>query len=160
MKLIIRNSMLQRSGLPSRDDRRASTPDSRHRQHRDPRRRRRQRRRDSDVAGRIGVHYLERHRTNRGLAAAFRSGLQRALDEGADIIVNTDADNQYEGADIAALVEPIVAGRADVVIGDRGVGKASGHFGWLKRKLQGIGSATVRRLSRTHTTDAVSGFAR
>jgi len=111
----------------------------------------------SGAAERLGVHHLERHRTNRGLAAAFRTGLQRALDEGADIIVNTDADNQYEGADIAALVEPIVAGQADVVIGDRGVSTNS-HFGWFKRKLQAIGSAVVRRLSRTQVTDAVSGF--
>jgi glycosyltransferase involved in cell wall biosynthesis len=110
-----------------------------------------------DLATRLGVHHLERHRTNRGLAAAFRTGLQRALDEGADIIVNTDADNQYEGADIAALAEPIIEGRADVVIGDRGVG-ANAHFGWFKRKLQRIGSAIVRRLSRTEVTDAVSGF--
>jgi glycosyltransferase involved in cell wall biosynthesis len=109
------------------------------------------------IAERLGVHHFERHRTNRGLAAAFRTGLQRALDEGADIIVNTDADNQYEGADIAALVEPIVAGRADVVIGDRGVG-TNAHFGWFKRKLQAVGSAIVRRLSRTQVTDAVSGF--
>ena len=111
----------------------------------------------STVARRLGVHHVERHRTNRGLAAAFRTGLQRALDEGADIIVNTDADNQYLGADIAALVEPIVTARADVVIGDRGVG-TNAHFGWLKRRLQAVGSAIVRRLSRTNTTDAVSGF--
>jgi glycosyltransferase involved in cell wall biosynthesis len=111
----------------------------------------------SDLATALGVHHLERHRTNRGLAAAFRTGLQRALDEGADIIVNTDADNQYEGADIATLVEPIVAGCADVVIGDRGV-NSNAHFGWFKRRLQALGSAVVRRLSRTGTTDAVSGF--
>lgn len=111
----------------------------------------------SDVAVQAGVHHIERHRTNRGLAAAFRTGLQRALDEGADIIVNTDADNQYEAADIAVLVEPIVAGRADVVIGDRGVG-TNACFGWLKRRLQALGSAVVRRLSRTEITDAVSGF--
>lgn len=111
----------------------------------------------SELATRIGVHHIERHRTNRGLAAAFRTGLQRALDEGADIVVNTDADNQYHGGDIAALVEPIVKGRSDVVIGDRGVG-SNAHFGWFKRKLQTLGSATVRRLSRTDTADAVSGF--
>ena len=111
----------------------------------------------SELATKLGVDHLERHRTNRGLAAAFRTGLQRAIEEGADIIVNTDADNQYEGADIAALVEPIVAGQADVVIGDRGV-DTNAHFGWFKRKLQRIGSALVRRLSRTQVTDAVSGF--
>jgi glycosyltransferase involved in cell wall biosynthesis len=111
----------------------------------------------SEVATRCEAHHLERHRTNRGLAAAFRTGLQRALDEGADIIVNTDADNQYEGADIAALVEPIVAGRADLVIGDRGV-RDNAHFSAFKRLLQRLGSALVRRLSRTDTADAVSGF--
>jgi glycosyltransferase involved in cell wall biosynthesis len=109
------------------------------------------------LARQLGVHHLERHRVNRGLAAAFRTGLERALAEGADIIVNTDADNQYHGADIAALVEPIVGGRADVVVGDRGVGN-NAHFGWFKRQLQRLGSVIVRRLSRTDTTDAVSGF--
>ena len=111
----------------------------------------------SAIARELGVHHVERHRTNRGLAAAFRTGLQRALDEGADIIVNTDADNQYEGGDIARLVAPIVAGEADVVIGDRSV-RDNAHFGPLKRGLQRLGSAVVRRLSRTRVTDAVSGF--
>lgn len=111
----------------------------------------------SRVASELGVHHIERHRINRGLAAAFRTGLQRALDEGADIIVNTDADNQYEGSDVARLVAPIVAGDADVVIGDRSVG-ANRHFGPLKRVLQRLGSAVVRYLSRTQVTDAVSGF--
>lgn len=110
-----------------------------------------------DVAQRLGVHHVERHRTNRGLAAAFRTGLQRALDESADIIVNTDADNQYEGADIAKLLAPILAGKADVVIGDRSV-RDNAHFSPLKRLLQRFGSMIVRRLSRTQVTDAVSGF--
>ena len=109
------------------------------------------------IARKLGVHHVERHRTNRGLAAAFRSGLQRALDEGADVIVNTDADNQYEGGDIAKLVAPIVSGEADVVVGDRGV-RDNSHFGPFKRRLQRLGSAVVRRLSRTDITDAVSGF--
>jgi glycosyltransferase involved in cell wall biosynthesis len=109
------------------------------------------------VARRWGVHHVERHRTNRGLAAAFRSGLQRALDEGADIIVNTDADNQYEGADVGKLVGPILEGLADVVIGDRSV-RDNANFGPFKRLLQRLGSAVVRRLSRTNVTDAVSGF--
>jgi len=111
----------------------------------------------SDVARRLGVHHIVRHRTNRGLAAAFRSGLERSLREGADIIVNTDADNQYDGRDIAALVGPIVGGEADIVVGDRGV-RDNQHFGPVKRSLQRIGSATVQRLSRTHISDAVSGF--
>jgi glycosyltransferase involved in cell wall biosynthesis len=111
----------------------------------------------AEVAAGLGVHLIERHRSNRGLAAAFRSGLQRALSEGADIIVNTDADNQYAGEDIARLVAPIVAGHADVVIGDRGV-RDNQHFSPVKRLLQRLGSAVVRRLSRTDVTDAVSGF--
>ena len=111
----------------------------------------------SEVAERLGVHHVERHRMNRGLAAAFRTGLERALAEGADIIVNTDADNQYDGGDIGRLIAPIVAGRADVAIGDRGV-RDNAHFGWVKRRLQVLGSATLRRLSKTQVTDAVSGF--
>ena len=111
----------------------------------------------ADVARKCGVDHIIRHRRNRGLAAAFQSGLERALREGAGIIVNTDADNQYDGRDIAALVAPIVKGEADIVVGDRGV-RDNQHFGPIKRSLQRIGSATVRRLSRTHITDAVSGF--
>jgi len=111
----------------------------------------------SDVARRFGVHHLVRHRTNRGLAAAFQSGINKALAEGADIIVNTDADNQYEGRDISKLVAPVLAGEADIVVGDRGV-RDNAHFGPFKRLLQMFGSATVKRLSNTHITDAVSGF--
>jgi glycosyltransferase involved in cell wall biosynthesis len=111
----------------------------------------------SEVAARLGVHHVVRHRTNRGLAAAFRSGMDRALAEGADIVVNTDADNQYDGRDIAALVIPILRGEADIVVGDRGV-RNNAHFGPIKRRLQRLGSATVGRLSNTRIPDAVSGF--
>jgi len=111
----------------------------------------------SDVARRFGVHHIVRHRTNRGLAAAFQSGINKALAEGADIIVNTDADNQYEGRDICKLVAPVLAGEADIVVGDRGV-RDNAHFGPMKRLLQRMGSATVKRLSNTQITDAVSGF--
>jgi len=111
----------------------------------------------SDVARRFGVHHIVRHRTNRGLAAAFQSGINKALAEGADIIVNTDADNQYEGQDIGKLVAPVLAGEADIVVGDRGV-RDNAHFGPFKRLLQMFGSATVKRLSKTEITDAVSGF--
>jgi len=111
----------------------------------------------SDVARRFGVHHIVRHRTNRGLAAAFQSGISKALAEGADIIVNTDADNQYEGQDICKLVAPVLAGEADIVVGDRGV-RDNAHFGPFKRLLQMFGSATVKKLSNTHITDAVSGF--
>jgi glycosyltransferase involved in cell wall biosynthesis len=109
------------------------------------------------VARQWGVHHIVRHRGNRGLAAAFQSGKDAALRAGADIIVNTDADGQYVGADIARLVAPIVAGEADITIGDRGVAD-NPHFGPAKRWLQRLGSAVVRRLSRTQVTDAVSGF--
>lgn len=111
----------------------------------------------AEVARRFGAHHVVRHRRNRGLAAAFQSGLDAALAAGADIIVNTDADGQYVGEDIAKLVAPVVAREADIVIGDRGVGRNE-HFGPLKRGLQRLGSAVVRNLSGTDVTDAVSGF--
>ncbi|MCZ8019656.1 glycosyltransferase family 2 protein [Novosphingobium sp.] len=111
----------------------------------------------AEVARRFGAHHIVRHRRNRGLAAAFQSGLDAALAAGADIIVNTDADGQYEGADIARLVAPVIAHQADIVIGDRGVAN-NAHFGPFKRLLQHAGSSVVRRLSRTDVTDAVSGF--
>lgn len=109
------------------------------------------------VARRWGVHHIVRHRRNRGLAAAFQSGLDAALAAGADVIVNTDADGQYVGEDIARLVVPIIAQEADIVIGDRGVGD-NVHFGSVKRYLQRLGSGVVRRMSRIEVTDAVSGF--
>jgi glycosyltransferase involved in cell wall biosynthesis len=111
----------------------------------------------SGVARRWGVHHIVRHRRNRGLAEAFRSGIDKCLAEGADIIVNTDADGQYEGADIAKIVAPVVAGKADICIGDRSVARNE-HFGLGKRMLQRIGSYVVRTLSSTDITDAVSGF--
>ena len=109
------------------------------------------------VARRHGIHHIVVHRSNRGLAAAFQSGIDRALAEGADIIVNTDADGQYEGADIALLVAPIVGGRADIVVGDRGVAD-NAHFTPAKRLLQRFGSAVVGKLSAISIADAVSGF--
>lgn len=111
----------------------------------------------SEVAHASGVHHIIRHRRNRGLAAAFQSGIDHALHANADIIVNTDADGQYEGADIAELVRPIIMGAADIVVGDRGVANNK-HFGPTKRRLQRLGSAVVRRMSNTDITDAVSGF--
>lgn len=111
----------------------------------------------SSIAARYGVHHILRHRTNRGLAAAFQTGLDAALRAGADIIVNTDADGQYDGSAIPALVAPIIEGRADIVIGDRGVAR-NAHFGPIKRRLQTLGSAVVQRLARAEITDAVSGF--
>ena len=111
----------------------------------------------SGAALRGGAHHLVRHRGNRGLAAAFQTGVDKALRSGADIIVNTDADGQYVGEDIARIVAPVVNGEADIVVGDRGV-HDNAHFGLSKRLLQRIGSAVVRRLSRIEVTDAVSGF--
>ncbi|MFQ5524854.1 MAG: glycosyltransferase family 2 protein [Thermoanaerobaculia bacterium] len=109
------------------------------------------------VAREAGADHVVRHTKNRGLARAFRTGLDTCLELGADIIVNTDADNQYVGADIPKLVQPILEGRADVVIGDRQTGTIAG-FSWIKKLLQRLGSGVVRRLSGTKVPDAVSGF--
>ncbi|MEM7665728.1 MAG: glycosyltransferase family 2 protein [Pseudomonadota bacterium] len=111
----------------------------------------------SGVARRWGVHHIVRHRRNRGLAEAFRNGIDRCLAEGADIIVNTDADGQYAGEDIGAIVAPVAAGEADIVIGDRSIAE-NAHFSPFKRLLQRLGSYVVRALSSTDITDAVSGF--
>ncbi|TIX51838.1 glycosyltransferase family 2 protein [Alteraurantiacibacter aquimixticola] len=111
----------------------------------------------AQVARRWGVHHVVQHRRNRGLAAAFRSGIDAALAAGADIIVNTDADGQYEGEDIASLVQPILHGRADIVVGDRGVAD-NRHFHPFKRLLQRLGSRVVQKLAGTEVNDAVSGF--
>ena len=111
----------------------------------------------STVATELGVEHIVRHRINRGLARSFTSGLDYALKAGADIIVNTDGDNQYCGADIAKLVQPILNGQADLVIGDRQTWDLE-HFSRSKRILQSVGSRLVRRLSSTDVPDAVSGF--
>ncbi len=111
----------------------------------------------AEVARQLGVHHVVRFGRNRGLAAAFRAGLEAAVAAGADIIVNTDADNQYDGGDIPKLVEPILAGRAAIVVGDRGVGTLS-HFKPFKRRLQRLGSWVVGQASGLETTDATSGF--
>ena len=111
----------------------------------------------AQVARQWGVHHVVSHTRNRGLAAAFRSGVDRALAEGADIIVNTDGDGQYEGGDIEALVTPILLGQADIVIGDRGVSQ-NAHFSPLKRLMQRVGSGVVQHLAGTQVSDAVSGF--
>jgi glycosyltransferase involved in cell wall biosynthesis len=111
----------------------------------------------ADVARRAGVDYLLRFPINQGLARAFSAGLDAALKLGADIIVNTDADNQYAGGDVAKLIEPIISGTADMVIGDRDTARLQ-HFGFWKRILQRAGSWTVRVLSGTDVPDATSGF--
>jgi len=110
-----------------------------------------------EVARAGGVDHVVRLTNNRGLAAAFQAGLDACLKLGADVIVNTDADNQYNGGDIPRLLEPILAGHADMVIGDRGTDQIE-HFSPLKKRLQRWGSAVVRRASGTGVPDSTSGF--
>lgn len=109
------------------------------------------------VAKSLGIDHIVRHPSNRGLARAFQTGLDACLRLGADIIVNTDADNQYPGRYIPELVAPILAHEADIVISDRQVGQIE-HFSPLKRALQKLGSWTVRTVSGTDVPDAASGF--
>lgn len=110
-----------------------------------------------EVAKNWGVHYVVNFKCNKGLAKGFMAGLDACLRQGADIIVNTDADNQYCGADIEKLVRPILDGKADIVIGERPIDDME-HFSPLKKKLQHIGSWTVRVASKTDVPDAPSGF--
>jgi len=109
------------------------------------------------IAREAGVDHIIRHRNRKGLARAFRTGIDSCLRRGADIIVNTDGDNQYCGADIPKLIAPILEGKADIVVGDRQTHKIP-HFSPFKKLLQKAGSAVVRRLSNTDVPDAVSGF--
>jgi glycosyltransferase involved in cell wall biosynthesis len=110
-----------------------------------------------EVARSHGVDHVVRLTNNKGLAAGFQAGLDACLKLGADVIVNTDADNQYFGGDIPKLVEPILAGRADMVVGDRETDSIE-HFSPLKKRLQRLGSAVVRRASGTNVPDTTSGF--
>ncbi len=109
------------------------------------------------VARECGVHHVVGFRRNRGLARAFALGIDTCLARGADVIVNTDADNQYYGPDIAKLVAPIVAGEADLVVGDRQT-QSIEHFSALKKCLQKHGSLLVGSISGMHVPDATSGF--
>jgi glycosyltransferase involved in cell wall biosynthesis len=109
------------------------------------------------VARAHGVHHVVRFKRQRGLAAAFMAGIDAALKLGADIIVNTDADNQYSGQHIGRLIEPLLAGRYDIMVGDRNI-RALRHMSWQKRMLQRFGSWTVRRVSGTAVPDTTSGF--
>lgn len=113
--------------------------------------------RTAEVAREAGVRHLVRFRGHKGLAQAFMAGLDAALKAGADIIVNTDADNQYCGADIPALIKPILDGEADMVVGDRRIDEFP-RFSPLKRFLQRWGSWAVRRISGTEIPDCTSGF--
>ncbi|WDS35642.1 glycosyltransferase family 2 protein [Pseudoxanthomonas sp.] len=111
----------------------------------------------ADLARQLGVDHVVRHPVNRGLATAFMTGLDTCLRLGADVIVNTDADNQYDARDIPKLTSPILAGEADMVIGGRPISETE-HFSWVKKKLQHLGSWAVRMASKTDVTDAPSGF--
>jgi len=109
------------------------------------------------VAKSLGVDHVEHHAHNQGLANTFIDGLQAALQHGADIIVNTDADNQYQAADIHRLVTPILAGEADIVVGDRGM-HSHPYFSRCKRFLQQLGSWIVGIAAGVDVPDATSGF--
>jgi glycosyltransferase involved in cell wall biosynthesis len=110
-----------------------------------------------EVAVEHGVDHIVRLTNNKGLAAGFQAGLDAGLKLGADVIVNTDADNQYHGGDIVKLVEPILRGEADMVVGDRQVMTIE-HFSPLKKTLQRLGSWVVRQASTTTVADTTSGF--
>ncbi len=113
--------------------------------------------RTAEVARESGADRVVRLPAHRGLAAAFSTGLEEALAMGADVIVNFDADLQYDAGDIPALVAPILAGQADLVVGDRGPGSLE-HFSPGKRLLQRVGSWVVRQASGLEVADAASGF--
>jgi glycosyltransferase involved in cell wall biosynthesis len=110
-----------------------------------------------EVAKNWGVHHVVNFRRNRGLAKGFMAGVSECLRQGADIIVNTDADNQYCGEDIETLVRPILDGKADIVIGERPIDDTA-DFSPLKKKLQHFGSWVVQKASNTDIPDAPSGF--
>lgn len=109
------------------------------------------------VAKKLGVKHIVSHRRTMGLARSFRDGVDYALKHGADIVVNTDGDNQYPQERIKDLVEPIIAGRADIVIGDRQTGKIK-HFSGFKKTMQRFGSWVVNQAAGTKLPDAASGF--
>lgn len=110
-----------------------------------------------EVAQKWGVHHVVNFKQNKGLAKGFMAGLDGCLRNGADIIVNTDADNQYCAEDIATLIQPILEGKADMVVGARPIDETE-HFSFIKKKLQHFGSWVVRRASGTDIPDAPSGF--
>ena len=110
-----------------------------------------------EVAKNWGVNYVVNFKKNKGLAKGFMAGLDACLRNGADIIVNTDADNQYCGEDIEKIIRPILNGEADIVIGERPIDQTE-HFSPLKKKLQHFGSWVVRKASNSDIPDAPSGF--
>lgn len=111
----------------------------------------------ADLALRSGAHHVVRHRTTRGLARAYTTGITTALQRGATLIIQTDADGQYEAADIPVLIAPVLAGEADLVVGARPMGDIA-HFSRAKRSFQRLGSWVVRLASGTDVMDAPSGF--
>ncbi|NMH64852.1 glycosyltransferase family 2 protein [Shewanella salipaludis] len=111
----------------------------------------------AEVARKAGVQHIIVNTGNKGLARSFHTGIETCLHLGADIIVNTDGDNQYCGEDIARLVQPVLGGRADIVVGDRG-GYRNPHFSFFKRSLQVLGSFIIRKALALDIADAVSGF--
>jgi len=110
-----------------------------------------------EVARQLGVHHVLSMGSNRGLATAFLAGVRYCLELGADIIVNTDGDNQYQGGCIPELIKPVITGKLDIVVGARPIEEIA-HFSWLKKKLQRLGSRMVRQFSGTDITDTTSGF--
>lgn len=110
-----------------------------------------------EVAKRWGVNYIVNFKQNRGLARGFMAGIDACLRNGADIIVNTDADNQYYGGDIETLIRPILEGKSDIVIGERPIDQTA-HFSPMKKKLQHMGSWVVKKASNSDIPDAPSGF--
>jgi len=110
-----------------------------------------------EIARRLGVDHVISFPANRGLGHAFAAGIDFCLRQGADVIVNTDGDNQYFGGDIPKLVKPILEGRAHLVIGDREPEKVP-HFSFIKKKMQTLGSRVVSRLADMHVPDVASGF--
>jgi len=110
-----------------------------------------------EVAKQHGVNHIVRHVGNQGLSRSFHDGVLEALELGADIVVNTDGDNQYPQERIADLIQPIINGEADIVIADRQTSTIA-HFSWFKKLLQRIGSRVVNRVAGTDVPDAVSGF--
>lgn len=113
--------------------------------------------RSVEIAKQHGVDHIVHLAQNSGLASAFMAGIERSLSEGATIIVNTDADNQYQAEDIPKLIKPVLSGEADIVIGERPIDKIK-HFSTIKKQLQKLGSWVVRKASQSDITDAPSGF--
>ena len=113
--------------------------------------------RTAEVARGMGVRHIVRHSRTQGLARSFRDGVDYALAHGADVVVNTDGDNQYPQERIPDLVAPLLAGEADVVIADRQTSTIE-HFSWFKKRMQGFGSRIVNAAAGTRLPDAASGF--